>query len=223
VFFASCESPAEKDLRHFLKPLKALPVKAMLSALLACMLMAGCKKPLLPNHEADSDVMYTSEKQDAKITVYVYDGRAYTTDYGYEIQLYDSLPEEGAFARVIADVRYLNGGVAGYVNYPEIRSVRSCETISPFDLSLPSIETSSFGLCRIGDYADVDVFLNEGGRIAVWKDGAWVFRYDRILKTEDGLRACVRSGVSEETVKRGREDGVLLCESYFVLPDKSSQ
>ena len=202
---------------------KASPTKAALAALLVFMPLSGCKMPLPSNHETDSDIMYTSEKQDAEITVYVYDGRAYTTDYGYEIQLNETLPEEGAFARVIADVRYLNGGVAGYVNYPEIRSVRSCETISPFDLSLPSIETSSFGLCRIGDYADGDVFLNEGGRIAVWKDGAWVFRYDRILKTEDGLRACVRSGVSEETVKRGREDGVLLCESYFVLPDKSSQ
>jgi hypothetical protein len=59
--------------------------------------------------------------------------------------------KDGGFYKLTADVKYLNGGVAGYVNYPDIKNVSNCEEISPLDLHLPSITEKRYGLCLIGD------------------------------------------------------------------------
>ena len=114
--------------------------------------------------------------------------------------------------------KHLNGGVAGYVDCPQIGDVSSCEEIAPDNLNLPTTEENCYGLTRIGDYADGDLLFYEAGVKAVWKDGAWVYRYDRDLKFEDGTRALCREGVTEDDVRAGMEAGVRSCADYFVLP-----
>ncbi len=194
--------------------LSRLLIAVMLSAS-----FAGCaEKPVSIRDETSSDMMYSEDVSDAEIDVYVLDGTAFTVDYSYEINTEGTQLREGGFYRITADVTYLNGGVAGYVDYPQVSDIHSAEEISPLTLNLPSIHKTIYGLTLIGDYADADVFLNEYNRIAVWKDGEWIFRYDKTMKEEDGTVICFQSDVTEEEINAGREEGIILCESYFVLP-----
>ena len=202
-------------------------MKKMMTGILGAVLivsqLAGCgKKPVPVNDETTSDMMYSDHVSDAEIKVYVLDGRAYTLDYGYEIDTFGEPLKEGGFYQITADVTYLNGGVAGYVDYPQVSEIHSAEEISPFDLNLPSIQDRIYGLSLIGDYADADLFLNEYTGIAVWKDGSWIYRYDKTRKEEDGTVICYKGDVTEEEIQAGRDEGVILCESYFILPDAGS-
>lgn len=93
-------------------------------------MVAGCsgskKSPL-----ESSDEMWSESKNGAVLEVYVEDGRVYTTEYKYELpelQAYEEF-EEGKHYKVTADVTFLNGGVAGYVDYPQIDQVISIEEI----------------------------------------------------------------------------------------------
>lgn len=166
-----------------------------------------------------TDQMWSDDVSDAQIDVFQIDGRTYTLDsqdvggsyYGAELR-------DGGFYRLVADVTYLNGGVAGYVDYPEIHEVTSVTEISPLDLDLPSIEDRAMGLVLVGDYAEGDLLLNDYNHHAVWKDGAWIWRYDKQIKLEDGRQVLVRTGVTDEDVRAGVDEGTLANEDYFVLP-----
>ena len=72
------------------------------------------------------------------------EGDSYMIDSAYEIQLYGEDLTDGCFYELTADITYLNGGVAGYVDFPQIDRVISCKEISPFDLNLPDITNTYF-------------------------------------------------------------------------------
>lgn len=166
-----------------------------------------------------TDQMWKDKVADAEMYVFPYEDMVVTAFDSQSVQLPWNDPlEQGKFYKVIADVEYLNGGIAGYVNYPEIKSVSSVKEVSPFDMGLPSIKDGRYGLRLIGDYADGDVFFNEVRTMAVWKDGSWIWSYDDTIELEDGTAVCVRKGVTDEQVRAGIDGGVLSCEDYFVLP-----
>lgn len=166
-----------------------------------------------------TDQMWKDKVAGAEMYVFPYEDMVVTAFDSQSVQLPWNEPlEQGKFYKVIADVEYLNGGIAGYVNYPEIKSVSSVKEVSPFDMGLPSIKDGRYGLRLIGDYADGDIFFNEVRIMAVWKDGSWIWSYDDTIELEDGTAVCVRKGVTDEQVHAGIDDGVLSCADYFVLP-----
>ena len=169
--------------------------------------------------DGTTDQMFNDKKNNETLYVCQIEGETLTTDMAYPVHLdFAEQLQDGHFYKLVADVTYLNGGIAGYVNFPEIQQVKSCEETSPYDMDLPAITDTVYGLTIIGDYADGDVLLYEGGIKAVWKDGAWIWHYDNDLTTEDGQRALVRKGTTKEDVQAGIDAGVLACENYFVLP-----
>ena len=173
----------------------------------------------VPIESTSTDEMFNERVRDAQLRVFVIDGRSKTVDTLDEVDVASEKElEEGHFYDVVADVTYLNGGIAGYVNYPEIERVTSCEDVSPLEMGLPALEPDKYGLMLIGDYADGDVLLRAYGKAAVWKDGAWVYRYDKEIDLPDGKKAAVRKGVTADSVSAGASTGVLSCADYFVLP-----
>lgn len=198
----------------------------ILGLLLAACLFSGCGRSGGKTTEVygTTDEMWGNEVDDAEIYAFMFEGRVYTADTIDEINPYDALEQmtDGGFYKLTADVKYLNGGIAGYVNYPDIKNVSKCEEISPLDLHLPSITEKRYGLCLIGDYADGDIYLNEYGKIAVWKEGSWIYRYDKSYNGEDGTLICCQKNVSEDVIKEGINDGVLSCKEYFVAPPLGS-
>lgn len=194
--------------------------RLFLGLTLAAFLLCGCGiiKPV--EEPGTTDEMWGNEVEDAEIYAFMYEGQVYTADTIDKINPYDAtaIMKDGGFYKLTADVKYLNGGVAGYVNYPDIKSVSNCEEISPLDLHLPSITEKRYGLCLIGDYADGDIYLNEYGKIGIWKDGSWIYRYDKSYEGEGGTFICSKSDVSKEAVQEGIDNGVLCCEEYFVVP-----
>lgn len=169
--------------------------------------------------QTQTDEMFNKRADGAELYVFQFDGRTKTVKDFYEVSAASAEPlRDGGFYRLVADVNYLNGGVAGYVDYPEIRSVRSCTEVSPLDIGLPTISEQPYGLTLIGDYADGDVLLNSQTTMAVWKDGDWAYVYDKTIKLPDGRTAGVRKGVTEADVQAGIENGVLSCPEYFVVP-----
>ena len=195
---------------------------AVLGVLLALGLAAcgGGGRSSAPIDETSSDVMYSDDVADAEFYVLQIDGKTITVENYYDVYLGEQL-QDGCFYKVVADVTYLNGGVAGYVDFPQVKSVKSIEQVSPFDMGLPSVREKTYGLLLIGDYADGDVLFNERGMMAVWQDGGWVRTYNRTVRLEDGTVAGVREGVSAEDVEAGTQNGILSCEDYFaLLPDR---
>ena len=200
--------------------------RLILGLTITAFLLCGCgRRGGSSKGSGTTDEMFNRKVEDAKITVFMFEGRVYTTDTIDEINPYYAIEHmtDGGFYKLTADVTYLNGGVAGYVNYPDIKSVSNCEEISPFDLHLPGITEKRYGLCLIGDYADGDIYLNEYGKIGVWKEGSWIYRYDKSYNGEGGTLICCRSDVSEDTIKEGISGGILCCEEYFVVPPKGSE
>lgn len=184
------------------------------------LVLSGCQKDKpVPIVEDITDLLDKEDKYDEVLSVFVLDGKPFTVNDAYEIELPVNEPlEEGHFYRVVADVTLLNGGVAGYVNHPEIHEVKECAEVSPFDLNLPSVAEAKYGLCRIEDYGDGDLILNDYFHLAVWKDGAWIYRYDQTMKLEDGTLVCCRKGITEAEIQKGLQAGIRSCESYFAYP-----
>ena len=171
-----------------------------------------------------TDEMYNKTVADGEFYVFqLGDETIETSDYHYSVNLSGEELQDGHFYKVVADVTYLNGGIAGYVDYPQIERVISCEEVSPFDMGLPSTEDKRYGLTLIGDYADGDVLYYSITEQAVWKDGKWVYTYGKELELPDGTEVAVRSGVTEEEVQAGMKKGVLSCADYFVLPPKKAE
>lgn len=166
-----------------------------------------------------TDQMWSEDVTDAQLTVFCIDGRAYVLDdQNNTVSVPANELRDGGFYQMTADVTYLNGGVAGYVNYPEIHEVTAITEISPLDLELPSIADKTYDLVLIGDYAEGDLLLNTYAHRAVWRDGEWVWRYDEQVDLGDGRKALVRKGVSKDDVRSGADAGTLSSADYFVLP-----
>lgn len=166
-----------------------------------------------------SDEMAENRVEDAEFYVFQFDGATRTVKQIEYLGSHIAQDlKDGCFYRVVADVSYLNGGIAGYVDHPQIHSVKSCEEVSPFDIGLPSLEDGAEGMTLIGDYADGDILLYENGIKAVWKDGGWIWRYDDVIELTDGITALVRLTIDAADVQAGIDEGVLACDDYFVLP-----
>ena len=169
--------------------------------------------------EPDStDQLYKDTKNNDVVYFFQMDGESYMIDPAYEIQLYGEDLEDGHFYELTADITYLNGGIAGYVDFPQIDRVINCKEVSPFDLNLPNVTEKRYGLMLIGDYAEGDLFLHEYRKMAVWKDGEWVWNYDSEMDGDDGTLICYRSDVSIDEIKEGIAKGILSCPEYFVQP-----
>ena len=99
-------------------------------ALAGCNRTSGTETTAHPH--GGSDEMWSEFRNSEVLEVVKKSGRVYTTDTGYELPSlsgYNEL-EEGKVYKLIADVTLLNGGVAGYVDYPQIERVISIEEIS---------------------------------------------------------------------------------------------
>lgn len=200
-------------------------MKMIIRILLVCLLafcLAGCGRESSKQswtEENTTDQMYSETLSDAEIFLFQINGQIFTVENVYPIDRFiNEKMEDGGFYRITADVTILNGGIAGYYNFPQIDQVKECVQVSFSDLALPEITEEQYGLVLIGDYADGDVFLHESGMRAVWNDGDWIWQYSKEVKTGDGTRICLREGVTEETAERGILEGVLSCEDYFVIP-----
>lgn len=204
------------------KAVKATVLAALLAAACAFAL-AGCAGgpstgtpvPL----EDTTDQMYTEEVLDAELDAVVYQGRAILVPSGYTIEhSFDGGLQEGRFYRIVADVNYLHGGVAGYDGYPEVKSVHSVEEVSPDVLDIPDISQRGSGVMKIGDYAEGDYLLYEYGKMAVLSQGTWVWAYDQSYQRPDGSVACYRDGVDQDAIEAGIGSGVYGCADYFLVP-----
>ena len=190
-----------------------------ITAVLMFFVLCGCQKePVDVPDDLVSDQMSSEKKENETIRVFQFNGSTYTVNNAYQVSIYSQELVEGGFYEVLADVTYLNGGIAGYVDFPQIDKIYDCRQISPLDMDLPSINDKNTGLSLIGDYGEGDVFLNEYGMMAVWKDGEWLYQYDKEEKNDEGKTICFRKDVSEETINEGIAQGVFVCEDYIVLP-----
>ena len=194
---------------------------AVLLAVAATLLGCGGSPVEAPTTIEDdsTDQMYSDEVTDAVLYVFTFEGSIRTVSdcQAVDITAQGDFAKDG-FYRVVADVTYLNGGIAGYVDHPEVRQVKSCEAVSFDELGLPSLEDGIYGLTLIGDYADGDVLLNEYDLKAVWKDDEWAYRYDDKLELDDGRPVLVREDVEKSDVEAGVQISTILCDGYFVLP-----
>lgn len=210
-----------------MKQKKSFLTKAAAILLISCLAVcsAGCGKSDTKGskssvkEEVSTDQLYSDRQSDASIPVFQINGQVFTVENIYPVNAFiDEGLKDGGFYRITADVTYLNGGVAGYVDFPQIDSVTDCVEISPFDLNLPTIRDKHYGLVLIGDYADGDLFLRENGMTAVWKDGSWTWQYSHEVKREDGTRICLREGLTQEEAEKEISNGILSCEDYLVVP-----
>ena len=114
-------------------------MKRILGAILCTMTLslglAACSQAPTGNPPGTTDEMWSDAQSAAVLEVFIKDGRAYTVEYEYEIPElagYDEL-EEGKHYKVTADVTLLNGGVAGYVDYPQVERIIGIEEIEAAD------------------------------------------------------------------------------------------
>ena len=189
----------------------------VLSLILMILALGACGEKEKPE-EIISDQLFREKKYGEVVYIFQMDDETFMIDPAYKVSFYEDNLENGHFYELTADITYLNGGIAGYVNYPEIDNIIATEEISPFELNIPDITKNRYGLSIIGDYAEGDIFLYEYGEMAVWKDGEWIWFYDKTMDGEDGTLICFRNNVSEEQIKEGIASGVLSCGEYFVLP-----
>ncbi len=181
----------------------------------------ACKEGSPVETTGSTDEMFSDDAKDVEFYVFEMEGKTIQIgDYYYNVDVVASTPlEDGHFYKVVADVRYLNGGIAGYVNYPEIKNVKSCVEVSPDDLNLPSVKDQPYGLVRLDDDYEGDILYLGIAQMGVWKDGEWIRTFKRVVNLPDGTNAGVAPGVTKDDVAAGIENGVLSCDDYYaVLP-----
>ena len=90
---------------------------------------AACSEKTTGDPPGTTDELYKDSQSNVELEVYKQDGLVYTVEYDYEIpELADNEEmEEGKHYILTADVTFLNGGVAGYVDYPQIDRIISIE------------------------------------------------------------------------------------------------
>lgn len=186
-----------------------------------CSILTGCGINMNKIEHGTVDAMY--ETKENKVTIYAFrfGEKCIETEHFYCIDMpLDKMTKDGAFYKIIADVTYLDGGVAGFMHYPDIRKVRECEEISSDELSFPSIEEEQFGLLTLGEYADADYLLKARGFAAVYKNGEWIYTYSTGMYIDNYQYVSCNEGVTAEEIYEGIEQGVLCCEAYFVMPSE---
>lgn len=166
-----------------------------------------------------TDQMIHREEKEVTLDVAQVDGKTRLLSSGEVLQLYsgDQL-REGAFYRVVADVDYLNGGIAGYVDYPDIQHIYSCKEIRLDDLDLPAYGDEIYGGTFIGDWVDSDILLYCNNDAFVYRNGKWMYEYSSSYERKDGSTVLLAVGVSEKDAEAGIADGAVFCADYFMLP-----
>ena len=207
-----------------MKPFDTVRVVVILLLATTCTCaLAGCatdapKKTPVPLEDA-TDQMHTESVVNDTLAAVVYDGQPVLIPSGYPIEYgFGDELLEGHFYRIVADVDYLYGGVAGYDRFPQVRSVHSVEEVPADELSIPDVGQRGSGLLKIGEYAEGDYLLYEYGKMAVLSQGTWVYVYDHLYQRPDGSVACYRDGVDQDTIEQGIAGGVYGCADYFLVP-----
>jgi len=178
----------------------------------------------VPIDETTTDQMWRESFHSADLPVVIFDDLPILIENGYVIDSgYGNELQNGRFYRVVADVDFLYGGIAGYDGYPEVKNVYSVKEVSPDELDIPTLDERGAGLLRIGDYAEGDYLLYAFGDVAVLSDGKWIYRYDKIKGRDDGSVLCYRNGADEGAIEASIASGVYCTEDYFLVPPKSDQ
>ena len=198
----------------------SLSRRLIISLMIICMIivLSACKKETVSVPPGSSDELFKETKYGETRYVFQMDGDIYMIDPAYRLDYFGYDLEDGRFYELTADITYLNGGVAGYVDFPQIDKVLDCKEVSAFDLNLPSITQKRYGLTLIGDYGQGDIFLHEYFKMAVWEDGKWIWQYDKQMEKDDGTLVCYRNDANMEDIEKGIAEGVLSCREYFVMP-----
>ncbi|MBR1828005.1 MAG: hypothetical protein IJ781_00645 [Atopobiaceae bacterium] len=166
-----------------------------------------------------TDDMWSTFVSDVELDIVMYGDKAILVPSGEPLESYlDQDLADAHFYRVVADVDYLSGGVAGYTNYPDVKSVKSITEESPDDLAIPSISEKKYGFIKLDGYENADYLLREYGNIAVLTGSSWTYRYDESLERDDGSTVCYSKGVNEAQIEAGIADGVTCCEDYLLIP-----
>lgn len=147
--------------------------------LTAAVTIAGCggasKKGENGYPQGTTDELFSDSRFEETLIVYRRsDGNVYTLDSGYEIPELngrEDIRQEGTY-QIIADVTYLNGGVAGYVDYPQIDRIISVEEIIPEDKSDEVTEDK------------LALFINGEETVVLWEDNASVSALKEIAENE---------------------------------------
>ena len=201
------------------KAFRILIIVLMALSFSAC----GRKEEIIPIDDDSTDQMFDDTVYGDIVYLFQMDGETFMIEPSYQIWMEEYDLKDGCFYRMKADITYLNGGIAGYYNFPDKIDVISVEEVSPFDLDLPEVSEKRYGLTLIGDYGEGDIFLHEYRKMALWKDGEWIWHYDRQLEREDGTMVCYRSDVGIEQIEEGIGKGILSCPEYFLQPAIASE
>lgn len=109
-------------------------------------IFAGCSDNSSVEPSEDmTDELFKEPKSGVEIEIYREDNHVYTAAEGYDITQYVNNDEiiDGKHYILTADVTFLNGGVAGYVDYPQIDRVISIEEINiSMKMDIDGIEVS---------------------------------------------------------------------------------
>ena len=92
-------------------------LNVILCAALTGLTLASCRSKdnvQGPSDEYSTDQMWSDVSMDETLLAFAYEDSLYTPDYMYELKIYEPEPRDGGFYRLTADVKYINGGVAGY-------------------------------------------------------------------------------------------------------------
>ena len=188
-------------------------------AIVTLTLLTGCG---IKNSEADYgmvDQLYEVSGNDVTLYAFRYGDKCIETENFYEIEIDESnMPKDGAFYKIEADVTFLDGGVAGFTHFPQIDKVISCSEISVEELSFPSIMDEKYGLLDIRDYADADYIFVAGGMRAVYKDGKWIYSYEKTIPGKNYENIFYNGDIILDQVNEGVANGIVCCEDYFVMP-----
>ncbi|MBR3224818.1 MAG: hypothetical protein IKF78_05810 [Atopobiaceae bacterium] len=182
---------------------------------------SSAKPEPVPIDDNTTDQMYNKSAAGETLDVVVFEGRPVILSSGYELDGVGEDVKEGHFYRVVADVEYLNGGIAGYVNYPDVKDIHSVKEVSIDDLQIPSIEESRSGFVRLNGYGGADYLFVGYGKSGVYKDGAWLYSYKSSKKLDDGSIVLCKNDLDEQKAKEGIANGVYCCEDYFLMPKES--
>ena len=169
--------------------------------------------------DGTTDQMFTHTENQVTLIVTQIGGKTRDIYSGYSLDIYSGEQlRDGAFYEIVADVEFLNGGIAGYVDFPDVKHIYTCKEVHLDDLDLPYLEDELYGLTLIGDWADADALFYENGVKSVWKDGKWIYSYDDSYQRDDGSWVLIAKGTDKKHAETGIEDGTVLCAEWFALP-----
>ena len=197
---------------------------ALLAIIFVCALV-GCSENTdsntnkKTNGESTTDQMFSEFEKDATIYIFGFEGKALSVEDCEQVDIQAEIID-GGFYKVVADIEYLNGGVAGYYRHPVIKTLHNIKEVSPDDLNIQELRPDvNYGLSRIGDYGDGDILLYDSSK-GVWRDVNWVYSYKDVMYLNNGREILVRDKkeVTPEIVERGLAESITSCPDYFAMP-----